>query len=274
MLRIVDSSKSSLSFKDLNFEIMNEGYLFFFIIIPNKYGQFITYFDNKPYVLLKLSNIVNSQINIFDIRTDLFIKTSYGNNHFDKATWQKLWENKIDYFEDLFSKKVNQFYRYYPLFNYFIGISENALLFLKESNVQEIIEKADDYVIQHRRINFFDGLYDYYDTSDVILDHSSRDISEYIKSCFLSEKWDIQLFSDYLDSHYFSKYGLTIMYSRILFPTFFFDYFDEFLVDGNDEKIINLENKIEDYQIFLYQISNLFNIKYGIKTIEWILKKV
>ena len=273
MLKIVNSNKVSLPFKNINFEIINEGYLFFFIIVPNKYGQYITYFDNKPYILLKLSNIVNSRINIFDIRTDLFIRSSHINNHFDKVTWQKLWENKIDYFEDLFSKRGNQFYKYYPLFNYFIGISENALQFLKEASAQKISENADDVVIQHRRINYFDSLYDYYDTSEVILDHASRDISEYIKSCFLNDMWDIQLFSDYLDCHYFSKYGLTIMYSRILFPTFFFDYIDNFLVDGNDKKIIDLENKIGEYQFFLYQIGNLFNVKYGIETIEWILKK-
>ena len=67
-------------------------------------------------------------------------------------------------------------------------------------------------------------LYDYYDPTNIILDHPSRDIAEYVKSAIINNCFDINEFEGYLNKIKFQKTELQLLFSRIMFPTFFFDY--------------------------------------------------
>lgn len=250
-----------------------EHYDYFFSVVLNKDNNYVTWIENKPYILLKLTNISNDKISIFDIRTDLFITYDTKYSVLNRFPWFKLWESKIDYFEEFVFSKYDNYKKIFPLFHYFIGIAENALLYLKEVELEEKKEFSDQLVIAHDRVDLNYELYDYYDPTNIIIDHASRDLSEYVKSMFINKVWDLDLIKKYLEKHSFSKYGIRILFARILFPSFFFDYFEAMIVNNNID-LLYLENRADEFENFITEVSLFFKDNYNIPIIPWIIKKI
>jgi len=271
MLKLYDSPNNLPYYIEISQQLVQ--YHYFFIIIPNKDNNLITLIENKPYILLKLSNIENDKLSIFDIKTDMHVTLNNKNSLLNRFPWIKLWENKIDYFEEWFYMKQDSYKNIYPLFHYFIGIAENSLLYIKECEREEVKEDVDQLVVSHNRLSLNCGLYDYYDPTNIIIDHSSRDVSEYLKSAFLNKVWDLDLLREYLKNHYFSKYGLRLMLARITFPSFFFDYIEEMIMNNRDIDLLYLETRADEFQSFIKQISLFLKEEYDIPIIPWIVKK-
>lgn len=265
------NSSISIYYQELSYQL--EKYRYFFSIILNRENNYITWIENKPYILLKLSNIENEKISIFDIKNDMFLDIGNKISTLNRFPWTRLWENKIDYFEEWLFIKQDGYKKIYPLFHYFIGIAENALLYLKESEREEQKEPSDQLVISHDRVTINYELYDYYDPANIIIDHASRDISEYIKSMFLHRVWDLDLVKQYLENHYFSRYGIRMIFARILFPSFFFDYLEEMITSNRDIDLLYLESRADEFQTFIKDIGLFFQENYYIPMIPWIIKK-
>lgn len=249
-------------------------YLYFFRIVKNRQNDYLTYIDDKPYILLKLSDINNNIISIYDIKINQFFEYSNKISRLIRFPWVKLWENKIDYFEEWCYLKQNQYKNMYSLFHYFIGVAENAVLYLKITEAEEKMEEIDRLVISHNRLSMDSSLYDYYDPTNIVLDHPSRDVSEYIKSTYVHGNFDIKLLEEYLNEHHFSKYGLRLLYARILFPSFFFDYIDEMILNSYDTDLLYLEARIIEFEKFISQISVFFKEKYDIPVVTWCIKEI
>lgn len=249
-------------------------YLYFFRIVKNRQNDYLTYIDDKPYILLKLSDINNNIISIYDIKINQFFEYSNKISRLIRFPWVKLWENKIDYFEEWCYLKQNQYKNMYSLFHYFIGVAENAVLYLKITEAEEKVEEIDRLVISHNRLSMDSSLYDYYDPTNIVLDHPSRDVSEYIKSTYVHGNFDIKLLEEYLNEHHFSKYGLRLLYARILFPSFFFDYIDEMILNSYDTDLLYLEARIIEFEKFISQISVFFKEKYDIPVVTWCIKEI
>lgn len=271
MLKICYNSSIISYYNELRNQL--EKYKYFFSIILNRENNYITWIENKPYILLKLSNINNEKMCIFDIRNDLFIEINTKLSIINRFPWTKLWENKIDYFEEWLFVKQEGYKKIYPLFHYFIGIAENALLYLKESEKAETKEQSDQLTVSHNRVTIDYELYDYYEPNNIILDHSSRDISEYIKSMFLNRVWDLDLVKQYINNHYFSRYGLRMIFSRVLFPSFFFDYLEKMITTNSDIDLLYLENRADEFLSFIKDIGLFLYENYNIPMIPWIIKK-
>ena len=254
------NSSISIYYQELSYQL--EKYRYFFSIILNRENNYITWIENKPYILLKLSNIENEKISIFDIKNDMFLDIGNKISTLNRFPWTRLWENKIDYFEEWLFIKQDGYKKIYPLFHYFIGIAENALLYLKESEREEQKEPSDQLVISHDRVTINYELYDYYDPANIIIDHASRDISEYIKSMFLHRVWDLDLVKQYLENHYFSRYGIRMIFARILFPSFFFDYLEEMITSNRDIDLLYLESRADEFQTFIKDIGLFLEMFY------------
>lgn len=247
-------------------------YQYFLKFVPNKENSYITYIENKPYILMETNILENYKISIFDIKIDNYVSLSNNLISLNRFHWEELWENKIDYFEEWFSNKQESYKNMFPLFHYFIGIAENALLYLKETKREEVSEDVDGLVVSHNRITIDYDLYDYYDPTNIIIDHASRDISEYIKSMFVNKVWDLELVKDYLSKHNFSRYGLRIMLSRIIFPSFFFDYIEEMIANSHNIDLLYLEARTNEFEAFIKQISLFFLEEYNIPVIPWVMR--
>ena len=237
-------------------------------IIRNKENNLFTNIDSKLYSLilikkisiLTLSNISNlSNINIDSIQ-DL-----------ERNNWEVLWADRIDFLEEYISQNINK----YPLIressDYFIGLSENAISYLV--NTKREVQKdnlLDRKVISH--ISLSNSLYDPF---NIIFDHKARDVAEYIKYSFLIKNTNIyKELDEYFKHNNYSKYGIQVLYSRVLYPNFYFNTIDKILNNELKEQYLNTTiDKIEKYQEYLYNIYLYLSKYYDIPLPLWIKKK-
>lgn len=236
-------------------------------IIPNKENNLFTNINNKLYSLIlikktsfltlnNISNLSNTNINIIP--------------ELERNNWEILWEDRIDFIEEYISQNINK----YPLIressDYFIGLSENAISYLV--NTKREVPKdpyLDKKVISH--ISLSNSLYDPF---NIIFDHKSRDIAEYIKYSFFNKNTNIyKELDEYFKHNIYSKYGIMILYSRILFPNFYFHIFDKIITNNAKENSLNIIiNQIEEYQDYLYNIYIYLSKYYNIPIPEWLKK--
>lgn len=241
-------------------------------IIINIFNKYFIPINNKYYVLVKENtNIYNLTLN--DI---LYIQNNTINisNNFNlyRTNSIKLWEDKIDYYEDKI-KEIQNKYRYVDMtFDYFIGLAENAVIYLINNKVE-----INNTVLSHRRINIVNGSFDYYNPVNYIIDNRTRDFAEYIKQLFFSEKLDFEIVINFLNYMNFSKDEYVLLMGRLLFPTYYFDLLDR-IIDNNEKDVIlkNVYEKIDEYILFLKQLFNyiLYNRRINIQFIPWIIKKI
>ena len=235
-------------------------------IIPNKYNNPLTKVNDTYYILILnktkvklslplISNMALSNINITSL---------------ERNKWELLWESKIDYYE----LQVRENEKKYPLiresFDYFIGMAENAISYLVNTKLELKPTITDQKVISHNNI-----VLSLTDPSNLILDHKARDVAEYIKFSFWSNNKNIfKELNEYFYYNYYSLYGIRILFSRILYPSFYFILYDEIISNKKEEKELNkIISRINDYEVYLYNIYFYLRKHYDIPTIEWLKKR-
>lgn len=237
-------------------------------IVLNKNNQIITMVNNVPYVLLK-DNTINKRINMNDI---LYLQNNSINIYNDKLlfrnNWITLWEIKIDYYESRLKEIDNKYPLLSNTLDYYIGLGENAISYLVNNNI-----KVNDLVLSHKRIKMDDSSFEFYNPFNYILDSRVRDFSEYIKSLFFKDMITFENFEGYLNISNFNKDEYILLISRLLYPSYYFDLFDDIVNNNEDENIIkNVINKNNDYILFLkntfYYI--IYKKRINIPIIEWI----
>lgn len=238
-------------------------------IITNKDNSIITYYNNIPYILCKINININKPITLGEI-TYLSSKTISTDTKITYHSWQDLWSIKIDYLE----KVINENGKKYPIivdsFNYFVGMAENAISYYNNLSSKEIDNNT--LVISHRIININDTVYAIYDPVNIIIDHKSRDIAEYIKYSFFSNNAKIyQELNIYFKYNYYTKDDIILLLSRVLYPSFYFNMYEDIMINNKEEKIItNITSKLDKYELYLYNIFKYFNNFYDLPIPEWL----
>ncbi len=248
----------------------------FYHIILNKNNEILTYNSNKRYILMMDNSILDKSFDYIDI-LDINIPVSESNKvitRLNRFNWIKLWEDKIDYFEMFINHNVHKYPKLNKYANYFIGMGEVAILYVKDTFENTKPNSYDNLVISHRRITSTTTLRELYNPVNLVIDHPVRDIAEYLKMLFLSESYQSIDLKEILSQIVLSNYGARLFIARMLFPSFFFDSF-EMLVDHKLEEkdLIYIINKMNSYEEFILKIHNMLKEKYLLPEIEW-LKKV
>ena len=116
---------------------------------------------------------------------------------------------------------------------------------------------------------------DYYNPLDLVVDYNVRDISEYIKSYIISDRFDIENIIELINKLNINTLMFNILYSRLLFPTFYFDVLDNIILeDKKDSDIVPILNNVDEYINTLKEIYLIYNKKYNMFRIEWLIKNV
>lgn len=243
-------------------------------IINNKDNSIVTYVNKIPYILMKIYVNINKNITLAEISYLSNSKILYSNNLM-RSNWALLWIRKIDYLE--YHHEHN--YQKYPLlsssFDYFIGLSENAISYLNNTIKNMSPDDSDIGVISHDIINIDDTIYSLYNPLNIIIDHKSRDLAEYIKNSFFNDNFSIfEELDEYFKYNYFSFYGINLLVARILYPSFYFDKYDEIVNEKIQESsILKITSRTDEYEKYLQDIFSYLKRYYNIKDIEWIMKK-
>lgn len=236
-------------------------------IILNKYNSPLTIIDNIPYILLiknKNTNITLADISNISKINPIQIKSLERNN------WETLWSNKIDYYEIQIIENKKKYPLIRESFDYFVGLAENAISYLVNTKKELTPTIYDKKVISHN--NLFNSIYD---PDNIILDHKARDIAEYIKISYFKKNYQIfKELDQYFKNNYYSMYGIRVLFSRILYPSFYFELYDNIINEKKEEKELNkIINKIDDYEIYLYNIYLYLRKYYDIPSIDWLEKQ-
>lgn len=241
-------------------------------IIPNKDNYVVTIINNIPYILYKIYINKNKKLTINEL-TYLSNYTYQVDKILTRNNWNILWSNKIDYFE----YQINQMGKKYPIlvdtFAYFTGLAENAISYVKYTTLETQIETSDNPVISHRKIN--NTTQSLYNPLNIILDHKSRDIAEYIKLSFLNKNTNIyQELDSYFSNNYYSEYGLRLLYARIIYPSFYFDMYEQ-IIQGlrKESDLLNIVSLLDDYELYLKEMYYYLKKYHNIPEIDWITKK-
>ena len=250
---------------------LNYNNIYVYRIIKNRFDNIITRVNENNYILLEINSDYNKNITlnmIYEFQyklDDNLIKSTF--KGLNASNWKSLWMQKIDYFE----YQVSEFGLKYPLvresIGYYIGMAENAICMINDYTLN------DSLYLQHRRIDANSRYYDFYNPLNLIFDTRVRDFCEYYKSNFiynLRYKEDIKIIN-YLEKNNYTTNELKLFYIRMFFPSFYFDLYEKVVNNNEDEKRLKkILLKVNEYQLFLYELTSYFSSFLMLPHIEWI----
>lgn len=237
-------------------------------IILNKKNEPLTLVDGVYYILLRVYVNDTKIISIDDI---LFMLNSndsiMDNNIIGRTDWVKLWSLKIDYFEYQIGHLIKKYPYIYNTVDYYIGLGENAIEYIKELSEEKM---STNLSVTHRRIGANSTLFDLYNPLNLVIDYKVRDIAEYIKDVFFNSDIDVyKILNELFCKAIFDKSTLNLLFSRLLFPSYYFDLYENILeMDLNENIILNIIKKSTSYEKFLYFLMQ----NWSLYKIEWLVK--
>lgn len=250
-------------------DLYNKGILVDTLILT-KDKTFYVNIDTEIYVMLRVNSIENDTCTLKDIvyfNNLLISKNEIRLN----GDWASLWEKKIDEFEISISEINDEYPLIQESFSYYVGLAENAISYFKDTIVEEDISKVK-INLNHRRIDANASSANLNNPLTFTFDYEVRDIAEYIKTKFFHGILDFDEVDDLLLSNNFTRPSLRILFSRLLYPSYYFDEVKNiFIYDEKEDKIKKYIEKCESYEDYLIDIYNLINKKIPIPPIEWLI---
>ena len=227
-------------------------------LVINIKNEYLTFYEGKPYILLRKNKYSNRKVILEDIIDfNCYIYTK------DKPSWKILWQQKIDYYE----LQIEENKLKYPLLNqsfyYYSGLSEMAISLLNYVDYENI-----KYCISHKRL---DNLKNIHNPLNIIIDNRTRDIAEYIKMKYFDGNLNVDEIINFIDSGILNKDEIILLLSRLIYPSYYFDIYDEIYKKQEEKKELNkIIKKNADYEAFLKNIYHHIKKIYKIPRIEFL----
>ena len=235
-------------------------------IIINKFNEPISVISNENYVLLRVYVNDIKKIDINDIIYMLNENVDLsGLKSLLRTNWVSLWSSKVDYIE----YQMGHLIKKYPFLNntidYYLGLCENAITYIK--NLKMFSDYKIPIGISHKRIIKDATLFDLYNPLNLILDYKVRNIAEYLKDAFFKDEDVNYILNIVFKNFWFDKLNLSLLVARLLFPSYYFDSFEE-IIDKELEENINftLKKKSSKYEEFIDLIIKNCNLQ----NLQWL----
>lgn len=228
------------------------------IFLKNILDEKILNIENYIYYLYESKNDSIEYIDLDDVSEYIRLQKNNCSCMFNINEVIRKWESKVDYIEEILKSEIEIDENILTLFNYFIGLTEVAINYLKQNLKVELKQFIMPCNIFHKRIYKSMRKYELYDPYNYIIDNKIRDISEYIKSQVIEK--DIKKIEQEIskiDNMKLSLFEKQYLISRIVFPTFFYDKVDEYLLNNKNKTIlIETLNYLDKYETALNCIIN------------------
>ena len=150
-------------------------------------------------------------------------------------------------------------------------MAENAISYFNSIS----LDLNYKYVVSHKVIRVYDSIDVLYNPLNITFDYKVRDVAEYIKNSFFNKNYDIFYeLINYVNKNYLSLMEIKLLIARLLYPSFYFQLYEDILIDKKEEKIIlNLVSRLDEYEDFLDKIIVFFKKHYNIDEIKWLKKR-
>lgn len=249
----------------LNLELMTSGFGGYEIILT-KDNEVLFGYENNYYVLMRFPDVKNRLINFYDVISFYYIPT-FKIKKLDKSNWSYNWSNKIDFIEYQFDQIRGKYKMIDTSIDYFIGMWENAISYYND-NVNTNKEK----IVCHKRVSVDMDLLDFLNPLNFVVDYKERDRGEFLKSFVFNNNYTESILNEYLKIDNLDD--IVLLIARILFPSYYFDLYEEVVLDNRDES--DMEKILKKKDNILYLIAYIFNRfnNYNIPIIDWIKKEI
>ncbi len=246
----------------LAYHLVENGYDQMAYPIPNNYGEWITNYRDENYLVLKVNHI---QENIQSGHGALLARFHQKNNTYayepqhisSYGQWKNLWIDKLTSFENKIMEEAkenrNDYYRLLvDILPYLIGVSENAIQYVQESEREYRYNQSDQGTITFQRYHN-QLLRPIIWHTDLVYDHLARDLAEYVRYQLIQngeKSFDnISLFlKDYQSIHPLSIFSWRLLYARLIYPVHLFDLIEQAIIDQNYERHVQQLKQILERQ--------------------------
>ena len=240
----------------------------FAIIVMNQFQNYITNIYQKNYVLLQ-EKTVERKIQLSDVLSSVSLVVPTNYKWLNRSDWVGLWSKKVDYFEYQKPYIQHKYPILYETLDYYIGLAENAISYVREiistpQNIEKLTVARRREMVDMNSSEFFSPL-------NIVLDYSARDLAEYLKSAFFAD-YDVEKIVGEMFQHFsYQQVNYGLLMGRLLFPSFYFDPYEQIVNGVLPEKVIyTILKKSEDYEYFLQFIYQKIHQVSQIPRIDWL----
>lgn len=241
--------------------------------VQNIHGEWFTNSHDKKYMVLQVqhlqSDITLSPGELLAAFHQVGTNYSYEPQEISSyGQWKQLWIDKLTTFETRIEQEAtNHPSNYYRLvmdvLPYIIGISENAIQYIQESELDNRFHESDQGTIAFRR---YTGNLEkpILWVDDLVYDHPSRDLAEYVRSMLLNNKEQdkvITFMNDYQSMRPLSVFSWRLLYARLIFPIPILDLIDQgFLTQDFDRLHVEMTELLNNQSNYEKRLRNFFGM--------------
>ncbi|MDP4172039.1 MAG: spore coat protein YutH, partial [Bacillota bacterium] len=209
--------------------------------------------------------------------------------------WKELWEKRLEQMEKvwngmLFQTPEDEFDRMFiESFPYYMGLTENAIQFLVDTEIDDKAEAMDNGTVCHERFSStsWGKRYLIKNPFDWVFDHRSRDLAEWTRERYFQNtqtyQGDVkQFFDDYQTIEPLSSFSWRLLFARLLFPLHFFECIEMYYITRSeqDKKIIEEQlqkmlKQSREHESFLrsfFQVAGAPIRKLKLPMPEWLIR--
>ncbi|MGP7816319.1 spore coat putative kinase YutH [Niallia sp. 01092] len=207
--------------------------------------------------------------------------------------WKGLWEKRLDQIESfwngmLYKQLESEFDRMFlESFPYYLGLAENAIQYLVDTELDDEPGSVDSGTICHNRFLKETWMGNYYmkNPFDWVFDHCGRDLAEWSRERYFRNiktyHRDVKkFFADYQTVMPLSSFSWRLVYSRLLFPIHYVECIESYYSSSHEADRLFLEDRMKKYlsqskdaEQFLRQFFENVEVpvkKMKIPTVDWL----
>ncbi|MED1739483.1 spore coat protein YutH [Bacillus swezeyi] len=194
--------------------------------------------------------------------------------------WKELWGKRLDQLEQFWMQKSQspqlqpfekQFIESFP---YYLGLTENAIQYLADTELDDQPQAADSGTICQQRLTCETWKHEPLIKIPVewVFDHAARDLAEYTRSLFRENK-NVNDIASFLQQYEqvtpLSSFSKRLLYSRLLFPLHYFDTVEGYYISSESEhhfyesRLDYLLSQSAAYERFLKGFQELAGMRAG-----------
>lgn len=241
----------------------------------NKDGSYLTKVSDISYVLLKATTFYEEEYDLNQMsKWNASLVLNDTKSKLYRNDWGNLWSSKIDYFEYQIREIGKDKKIIIQSFSYYVGLAENAISYANRTVALYPKTNLDRITLCHRRIFSPNYKLSFCNPISFIFDLEVRDVAGYVKAMFFRGIDVYDELASYLKGHTMSIYGYQMLYARLLYPSYYFDIYEDVMNRKTEEKdLLPIIDLAEDYEKFLARVEVLLESYAPIERIDWIAKK-
>lgn len=247
---------------------------------------------SAPMQQYETPHLVGEELATFHERGEL---TNEGDVRFIRMNffqqWDVIWGKRLDQLENWYHRLLQQGAQtemdefFLMTFPYYLGLTETAIQYYLNSKRDHVLSSIEKPTICHAHftektwIVLPDGFSQIILPTDLLFDHRSRDIAEYVRYLILMKKAPYEEVSEFIRTYSYVKsisdYTWQLVYARLLFPIHYFTAVEAFYRNQLIERYRPLADQLietihleEENEQFLKMMQKLIRNE----AVEWLVK--